>query len=79
MAWWWMHLKLTFVALLIIQHYSCWWYMIKLRELPSCKEHIFFRIFNELPAIHLVAIVLLIVVKPTFYEGVDAMHYHYRY
>ena len=40
--------------------------MIKLREAPSYKGHIFFRIFNELPVIHLIAIVLLIVVKPSF-------------
>ena len=66
MAWWWMHLKLTFVALLIIQHCYCWWYMLKLREMPSYKGHIFFRVFNELPVIHLVAIVILIVVKPSF-------------
>ena len=65
MAWWWMHLKLAFVALLIVQHACCWWYMIKLREEPRYKGHIFFRVFNELPVILLVAIVVLIVVKPS--------------
>ena len=64
MAWWWMHLKLVFVGLLMIQHAYCWWYMIKLRENPTYKGHVFFRVFNELPVIHLVAIVILIVVKP---------------
>ena len=65
MAWWWMHLKLVFVGLLMIQHTYCWWYMIKLRENPAYKGHVFFRVFNELPVIHLVAIVILIVVKPS--------------
>jgi putative membrane protein len=64
MAWWWMQLKLGFVALLILQHLYCWWYMVKLRENPSYRSHIFFRVFNELPVIPLVAIVILIVVKP---------------
>ena len=65
MAWWWMHLKLAFVSLLIVQHACCWWYMIKLREEPRYKGHIFFRVFNELPVMLLVAIVVLIVVKPS--------------
>ena len=65
MAWWWMHLKLAFASLLIVQHACCWWYMIKLREEPRYKGHIFFRVFNELPVMLLVAIVVLIVVKPS--------------
>ncbi|MDG2420293.1 MAG: CopD family protein [Gammaproteobacteria bacterium] len=66
MAWWWMHLKLGFVALLILQHIYCWYFMLKLKENSSYKPHIFFRIFNELPVISLVVIVILIVVKPSF-------------
>ena len=66
MAWWWMHLKLLCVALLVLQHAYCWWYMIKLRKEPRYKGHIFFRVFNELPVILLVAIVVLIIVKPSF-------------
>ena len=65
MTWWWMHLKLVFVGLLMIQHDYCWWYMIQLRENTAYKGHVFFRVLNELPFIHLVAIVILIVVKPS--------------
>ena len=64
MEWWWMHLKLLFVGLLMIQHVYCWWCMVKLREEPRYRGHIFFRIFNEIPVILLLAIVILIVVKP---------------
>lgn len=65
MAWWWMHVKLGLVALLIAYHYYCWWYMMKLREDSNFKTHVFFRIFNELPVFMLAGAVILIVVKPT--------------
>lgn len=66
MAWWWMHIKLGLVGLLIVYQFYCWWYMMKLRENSSFKTHIFFRVFNELPVLMLVSIVILIVVKPAF-------------
>ena len=65
MAWWWMHVKLGLVALLIAHHCYCWWYMMKLREDSSFKTHVFFRIFNEIPVLILIGAVVLIVVKPT--------------
>ncbi len=65
MAWWWMHVKLGLVALLVAYHCYCWWYMMKLREDSSFKTHVFFRIFNEMPVFMLVGAVILIVVKPT--------------
>ncbi len=64
MAWWWMHVKLALVALLLVYHGYCWWYMKKLREDSSQKTHVFFRVFNELPVFLLIGIVILIVVKP---------------
>jgi len=65
MAWWWMHAKLTLVALLLIYHYFCWHYMIQLRNGTCTRSHKFFRLFNELPTPILVAVVILIVVKLT--------------
>jgi len=64
MAWWWMHAKLGLVALLLAYHYWCWRYMIALRTGKNIHSHRFFRVFNELPVFLLVAIVILIVVKP---------------
>jgi len=61
----WMHLKLGFVALLLLQHLYCYWFMIKLRSNAAYKPHVFFRVFNELPVVPLVIIVILVVVKPT--------------
>ena len=65
MAWWWMHLKLGLVALLLVYHGYCWWHMRQLREGRSQQSHVFFRVFNELPVFMLAGIVILIVVKPT--------------
>jgi len=65
MAWWWMHVKLAMVALVIVYHFVCWRFMISLREQRSQRSHRYFRVFNELPVFLLVGIVILIVVKPT--------------
>jgi putative membrane protein len=65
MVWWWMHAKLTLVALLLIYHGFCWWYMKLLRERRNQRSHVFYRVFNEMPVAILVAVVILIVVKPT--------------
>ena len=65
MSWWWMHVKLALVVLLLIYHGYCWWHMRKLREGSNLRSHVFFRVFNELPVFLLIAIVALIVVKPT--------------
>ncbi|MBM89643.1 MAG: TIGR00701 family protein [Gammaproteobacteria bacterium] len=65
MSWWWMHVKLGLVGLLIAYHVSCWWYMKKLKEDSTFKTHLFFRLYNELPVLILVGTVILIVVKPT--------------
>ncbi len=65
MAWWWMHVKLALVALVVVYHIMCWWYMRALREGKNVHSHRFFRVFNELPIFLLVGIVILIVVKPT--------------
>ena len=65
MAWWWMHVKLAMVAMLVIYHFVCWWHMVQLRDERSVRGHVFFRIFNELPVLLLAGVVILIVVKPT--------------
>lgn len=60
----WMHAKLGLVALVVVFHSYCWWYMKQLREQNNIRSHIFFRVFNEMPVFVLIAIVVLVVVKP---------------
>lgn len=61
-AWYWG--KLALVAVLIGYHHLCAMYMRQLRDDRCQKSHRFFRWFNEFPVVLLIAIVLLVVVKP---------------
>lgn len=60
----WLHAKLTFVALLIAYHLWCHRLMVALRTGGNTHSQRWYRWFNELPALLLIAIVVLAVVKP---------------
>ena len=60
----WLHVKLTLVAALIGYHVWCHALMIALREGRNTHTQRWYRIFNEVPALLLIAIVILAVVKP---------------
>lgn len=60
-----MHIKLTFVAGLITYHLMCHNMFKKLQAGTSTKSSNFFRIWNEVATLFLVAIVFLIVLKST--------------
>jgi len=60
----WFHLKALLVILLIGYHHMCLAHMKKLANNSSHKTHIYFRIFNEVPVLLMVAIVILVIVKP---------------
>ncbi len=59
----WLHLKLTLVTLLIVFHCYCWKLMQDLGAGTSTHRPAFFRLINEIPALVMVAVVLLAVVK----------------
>lgn len=60
----WMHAKLALVALLVGYHVWCRRLMIDLRETRRVRSQRWYRLFNEAPALLLIAIVVLVVVKP---------------
>ncbi|MDP2283562.1 MAG: CopD family protein, partial [Pseudohongiella sp.] len=60
----WLHAKLSLVALLIAYHISCGWFWARFRDGRNTHSHVFFRYFNEIPVVALIAIVILVVVKP---------------
>ena len=60
----WMHAKLTFVLLLIVYHFWCLRLMRDLREKRRVHSQRWYRLFNEAPALLLIVIVVLVVVKP---------------
>ena len=61
---WWLHAKLVLVAVLIGFHAYCGKIMRDLREQTNKHGDTFFRWLNEVPALVLIAIVVLVVVKP---------------
>ncbi|MGB1478056.1 MAG: CopD family protein, partial [Marinobacter salsuginis] len=60
----WMHAKLFLVAILIIYHFYCGHLVKVFRDDQNTRSHVFYRWFNELPVLILLAVVILAVVKP---------------
>jgi putative membrane protein len=61
----WLHAKLTLVALVIGYQIWCLRLMHALRDGRSRHSPRWYRLFNEVPGVLLIAIVLLAVVKPS--------------
>jgi len=60
----WLHLKLLIVAILIAYHFYCGKIVKEFKHDVNQRGHVFYRWFNELPVLLLVAVVILVVVKP---------------
>ena len=60
----WLHVKLTLLACLLVYHYYCYRYLLDFKFDRNQHSHVFYRWFNEMPVVFLLAIVILAVVKP---------------
>ncbi|MBO6849866.1 MAG: protoporphyrinogen oxidase HemJ [Marinobacter sp.] len=60
----WMHVKLLLIAVLIAYHFYCGHLVKVFRDDQNTRSHVFYRWFNELPVLILVAVVILATVKP---------------
>lgn len=60
----WMHAKLTLVALLIAYHWYCGQLLKQFKQGKNKHSHVWYRWFNEAPVLILLAVVILVVVKP---------------
>jgi putative membrane protein len=60
----WLHAKLTLVVLVIGYHHMCGGILKRFERGENQRSHKWFRVFNELPVFAMLAIVLLVVVKP---------------
>lgn len=60
----WLHLKLVLVLAVLAYQWVCGRLLQQLRAGQSARSHVWFRWFNELPVLLLLAIVVLTVVKP---------------
>ncbi len=60
----WIHAKLTLVVILIGYHHMCGAQVKRFARGENTRSHVFYRWFNEVPVLILLAIVILVVVRP---------------
>jgi putative membrane protein len=60
----WLHLKLALVFILIGYHGACFALLQQFAADRNSHSERWYRLFNEIPALLLIAIVILVVVKP---------------
>ena len=60
----WLHAKLALVILTIGYHHACGSLLKKFERGANARSHKWYRYFNEVPVLLLLAIVILVVVKP---------------
>ena len=64
----WMQIKLCLVALLVGYHIWCGLLVVRFKQDLNRHSHVWYRWFNEVPVILLIAIILLVELKPTLYS-----------
>jgi protoporphyrinogen IX oxidase len=60
----WLHAKLALVAILIGYHLWCGKLLADFQHDRNTRSHVWYRWFNEIPAVILLLVVILVVVKP---------------
>ena len=60
----WLHAKLFLVLVLIAYHYYCGVLVKQFAADQNTRSHVFYRWFNEVPVLVLMAVVILVTVKP---------------
>jgi putative membrane protein len=60
----WMHLKLALVLMLVGYHGACFALLQQFATDRNSRAERWFRLFNEVPALLLIGIVILVVVRP---------------
>ena len=60
----WLSAKLALVLMLIGYNYVCWYFLRKFEMGTNRHSDLFYRWFNEIPVLILVAVAILVVVKP---------------
>lgn len=60
----WLHAKLALVTVLVGYHGYCYKLLQDFVQQRNRRSHVWFRFFNELPVLLLLAVLILVVVKP---------------
>jgi len=63
----WLHLKLFLIFLLIGYHHWCGYLVKQFAKDANTRSHVWYRWFNEIPVVLLLAIILLAGLKPTLW------------
>ena len=66
-GWWgqgWVHTKITLAVILAGYHFYCYRLLIDFQERRNRYSHRWFRVFNEIPVLVMVAALYLVVFKP---------------
>lgn len=62
----WIFIKTALVGVLIGYHFYCGNLLVHFEKGLNTRSHVWFRVFNELPVLALLAVVILVVVRPSF-------------
>lgn len=60
----WLYIKLLLVAALIYYHVACYKILQDFKYDVNVRDHIYYRLFNEIPVLFLFGIIIFVVVKP---------------
>ncbi len=60
----WLHIKLALIVVLVIYHFMCAKFVADFKNDRNSRSHVYYRWFNEVPVLILVAIIILASVKP---------------
>jgi len=60
----WLYLKLLLAAILIGYHVYCWKLLQDFKYDRNRHSHVWYRWFNEFPVLLLIAMIILVIVKP---------------
>lgn len=60
----WLNLKLALVVMLVGYHHYCGYLLKLFKQGINTRSHVWYRWFNEIPVLLLVAVVILVTVKP---------------
>ena len=60
----WLYIKLLLVIALIYYHHLCYKILQDFKYDINVRDHVYYRLFNEIPVLFLFGIIIFVVVKP---------------
>lgn len=60
----WLNIKLALIVILLAYHHYCGHLLALFKQGRNARSHVWYRFFNEIPVLILLAVVILVTVKP---------------